>query len=64
VGKNYVTHSCSMLMMVVCAADPCILLPGEPGRCYIDHQTGVCEGGKRKYCVTHSRSVFRMEGSV
>ena len=24
------------------------------------HRTGVCEGGKRKNCVTHSQSVFRM----
>ena len=25
---------------------------------YIAHRTGVCEGEKRKYCVTHSWSMF------
>ena len=35
-------------------------LPFWPGRCYIAHRTGVCEGGKRKICVTHSRSMFVM----
>ncbi len=46
--------------MVVCAADPWVFLPVSPGRRYIAHRTGVCERGRRKYCVTHSRTMFRM----
>jgi len=34
--------------------DPWVFLPGGPGRPYIVHRTGVCEGGKREICVTHS----------